>query len=127
MGVPAPEREQPATLPAELTSFVGRRGERAEIRRLLADHRLVTLTGFGGVGKTRLALRVAGELRRATRDGVAFVPLATQGNPELVAHCIADALGLQGRSTRAAAPALVEYLASRSMLLVFDNCEHLID
>ncbi|NKQ54217.1 LuxR family transcriptional regulator [Amycolatopsis sp. K13G38] len=127
MGEPAPEREHSATLPAELTSFVGRRNERAEIRRLLADARLVTLTGFGGVGKTRLALRVAQELRRAFTDGVWFVSLAGVNDPDWLPHAVSTALGLQGRSTRTAPGALVEYLRSRETLIVLDNCEHLID
>jgi serine/threonine-protein kinase PknK len=114
-------------LPIEVTSFVGRRAERQQIRVLLNDARLVTLTGFGGVGKTRLAVRVATDLRRAFPDGVAFVPLATQTDPELVAQSIVTALGIQGRSTRAVTSSLVEYLAGRTMLIVLDNCEHLID
>ncbi|MCW2856608.1 MAG: putative protein kinase/transcriptional regulator, LuxR family protein [Marmoricola sp.] len=114
-------------LPIEVTSFVGRRAERQQIRALLNDARLVTLTGFGGVGKTRLALRVAADLRRAFPDGVAFVSLATQNDPELVAQSIATALGLQGRSTVAVTSALVEYLSTRTILVVLDNCEHLVD
>lgn len=114
-------------LPIEVTSFVGRRAERQQIRVLLNDARLVTLTGFGGVGKTRLALRVATDLRRAFPDGVAFVSLATQADPDLVAQSIATALGLQGRTTVAVTSSLVEYLSTRTILLVLDNCEHLVD
>jgi hypothetical protein len=85
-------------LPAELTSFVGRRDELAEVRRLLAGSRLVTLTGLGGVGKTRLALRAAAELRRAFRDGVWLVQLDQLRDEALVAQVVAGALGLQDRA-----------------------------
>src|SRR5215831_2521767 len=114
-------------LPAELTSFVGRRGELAEVRRLLASSRLVTLTGVGGVGKTRLALRAAAELRRAFRDGVWLVRLDQLREEALVAEAVAGALGLQDRAGYAPAAALAEYLAGRQLLLVLDNCEHLVD
>jgi non-specific serine/threonine protein kinase len=114
-------------LPAELTSFVGRRGELAEVRRLLAASRLVTLTGVGGVGKTRLALRAAAGLRRAFRDGVWLVQLDQLRDEALVAQAIAGALGLQDRAGYAPAAALAEYLAGRQLLLVLDNCEHLVD
>jgi Holliday junction resolvasome RuvABC ATP-dependent DNA helicase subunit len=74
-------RDTPSSLPTELTEFVGRRHDRAEVRRLLSESRLVTLTGLGGVGKTRLALRVATELQRAVRDGAWFVPSASYRTP----------------------------------------------
>jgi non-specific serine/threonine protein kinase len=114
-------------LPAELTSFVGRRAELAEVKRLLAGSRLVTLTGIGGVGKTRLALRAAAELRRAFRDGVWLVQLDQVRDPALVAQAVAGALGLQERAGYAPAEALADYLAGRQLLLVLDNCEHLVD
>jgi len=114
-------------LPAELTSFVGRRGELAEVRRLLAGSRLVTLTGIGGVGKTRLALRAAAGLRRAFRDGVWLVQLDQLRDQALVAQAVAVALGLQDRAGYAPAASLAEYLAGRQLLLVLDNCEHLVD
>jgi predicted ATPase/DNA-binding CsgD family transcriptional regulator len=114
-------------LPAELTSFVGRRSELAEVKRLLAGSRLVTLTGIGGVGKTRLALRAAAELRRAFRDGVWLVQLDQIRDQELVAQAVAAALGLQDRAGYAPATALAEYLAGRQLLLVLDSCEHLMD
>lgn len=114
-------------LPAELTSFVGRRAERAELKSLLADSRLVTLTGFGGVGKTRLALRIAGELRRAFADGITFVSLGEVNDPDWLPHAVASALGIEGRSTRTAPGSLVEYLDSRELLLIMDNCEHVVD
>src|SRR6516225_9643420 len=120
-------RHGAGNLPAELTSFVGRRGELAEVRRLLAGSRLVTLTGVGGVGKTRLAVRAAAGLRRAFRDGVWLVQLDQLRDPALVAQAVAGALGLQDRAGYAPAAALAEYLAGRQLLLVLDNCEHLVD
>jgi predicted ATPase/DNA-binding NarL/FixJ family response regulator len=122
----AAARRGVGNLPAELTSFVGRRGEVAEVRRLLAESRLVTLTGVGGVGKTRLALRAAARLRRAFRDGVWLVQLDQLREGALVAQAIAGALGLHGR---AGAPeeALADYVADRQLLLVLDNCEQLVD
>ncbi|MBB5152885.1 ATP-binding protein [Saccharopolyspora phatthalungensis] len=115
------------SLPAELTSFVGRRVERAEIRRLLSRARLVTLTGFGGVGKTRLALRAATELRRAFPDGVWFADLSTLSDPVLVPDTVASALKLHPQSPRGAIGVLTEFLAPRHALLVLDSCEHLLD
>jgi len=120
-------RRGAGNLPAELTSFVGRRNEMAEVRRLLADSRLVTLTGVGGVGKTRLALRAATELRRAFRDGVWLVQLDQLRDQALVAQAVAGALGLQDRAGYAPAATLADYLAGRQLLLVLDNCEHLVD
>ena len=114
-------------LPAELTSFVGRRSELAEVKRLLASSRLVTLTGTGGVGKTRLALRAAAEMRRAFRDGVWLVQLDQVRDQALVAQAVAGALRLQDRAGRASAATLADYLAERQPLLVLDNCEHLVE
>src|SRR5499427_7644396 len=123
----APVQHGAGNLPAELTSFVGRRDELAEVRRLLADSRLVTLTGVGGVGKTRLALRAAAGLRRAFRDGVWLVQLDQVRDEALVAQAVAVALGLQDRAGYAPAAGLAEYLAGRQLLLVLDNCEHVVD
>jgi non-specific serine/threonine protein kinase len=123
----AAEARVTGNLPAELTSFVGRRGELAEIRRLLAGSRLVTLTGVGGVGKTRLALRAAAGLRRAFRGGVWLVRLDQLRDQALVAQAVAGTLGLHDRAGYAPAAALAEYLAGRQLLLVLDNCEHLVD
>src|SRR5215475_751479 len=123
----APGTRVTGNLPAELASFVGRRGELAAVRRLLAGSRLVTLTGVGGVGKTRLALRAAAELRRAFRDGVWLVRLDQLREEALVAQAVAGALGLQDRAGYAPAAALAEYLSGRQLLLVLDNCEHLVD
>src|SRR5215831_12952593 len=123
----APEARVTGNLPAELTSFVGRRDELAEVKRLLAESRLVTLTGIGGVGKTRLALRAAAGLRRAFRDGVWLVQLDQLRDEALVAQAIAGVLGLQDRAGYAPAETLADYLAGRQLLLVLDNCEHLVD
>ena len=123
----APGRRVVGNLPAELTSFVGRRGEVAEVRRLLSGSRLVTLTGVGGVGKTRLALRAAAGLRRAFGDGVWLVQLDQLRDEALVAQAVAGALGLHARAGFSPEAALAEYVADRQLLLVLDNCEHLVD
>jgi predicted ATPase/DNA-binding CsgD family transcriptional regulator len=123
----APGGHGAGNLPAELTSFVGRRDEVAEVRRLLAGSHLVTLTGVGGVGKTRLALRAAAGLARAFPDGVWLVRLDQLHDEALVAQAVAGTLGLQDRAGYSPAASLAEYLAHRRLLLVLDNCEHLID
>ncbi|MFH9824538.1 ATP-binding protein [Streptomyces bobili] len=124
MGGSAPGRD--GHLPVETTSFVDRRGELAEGRELLAGARLVTLTGPGGVGKTRLAGRIASRVARAFPDGVRFVHLSGLRDPELVPLAVADALGLHDHSARPALDTLVERLQDRRLLLVVDNCEHLL-
>lgn len=112
-------------LPADLTSFIGRRREIAEIKRLLSASRLVTLTGVGGAGKTRLSLRTAADLQRAFADGVWLVELAALEDQALLTQTIASTLGIHDRTARWPAPALAEYLADKRLLLVLDNCEHL--
>src|SRR5215475_4618778 len=123
----AAARRAAGNLPAELTSFVGRRGELAEVRRLLAGSRLVTLTGVGGVGKTRLALRAAAGLARVFPGGEWLIRLDQLRDQALVAQAVAGTLGLQDRAGYAPAASLAEYLAERQLLLVLDNCEHLVD
>ncbi|NIK60439.1 ATP-binding protein [Kribbella shirazensis] len=113
-------------LPAELTSFVGRRRELADTRRLLSSSRLLTLTGAGGVGKTRLALRMAGEVRRTFSDGVWFAELAALRDPALLGHTLAGALELSQVSADPTAD-LAEYLEDKHLLLVMDNCEQLAE
>ena len=113
-------------LPAELTSFVGRRRELADARRLLSSSRLLTLTGVGGVGKTRLALRMTAELRRTFPDGVWFVELAALRDPGLLAHTLANALELRDVSAEPAAD-LADYLEDKHLLLVLDNCEQITE
>jgi len=120
-------REPSGNLPVEVTSFVGRRQEIAEVKRLLARSRLVTLTGVGGVGKTRLAVRVAGQLRRAFPDGVWLVSLADLSDPALLTATVATVLGVQDYSAQGLMAAVCEFLRGRHLLLVMDNCEHLVD
>lgn len=104
---------------------MGRRSEAGAVRQLLSADRLVTLTGVGGVGKTRLALRVAHDLRRAFPDGVCLVELASLKDPDLLPHTVIDALGIREQSANAAS-VLADYLRSRHTLLVLDNCEHML-
>ncbi|WP_158891448.1 LuxR C-terminal-related transcriptional regulator [Amycolatopsis anabasis] len=109
------------------SSYVGRRGEARRLRTLLAQARLVTLTGVGGVGKTRLALRVAEEISDRFADGVCLVELAELDDPALLADLVADRLGLRDQLARhTAEDAVTEYLRPRQVLLVLDNCEHLV-
>ncbi len=113
-------------LPAEVTNFVGRRHELAEARRLLSSSRLLTLTGPGGVGKTRLALRLADQVRRAFADGVYLVELDMLDDPKLLAPTVATRLALRDASDDPVAT-LAEYLEDKRLLIVLDNCEHLVD
>jgi non-specific serine/threonine protein kinase len=117
----------PDTVPADLTSFVGRRHDIAAVRQLFAVARLVTLTGIGGTGKTRLALRVARDVRRAFAEGVCLVELAPLADAALLPHAVIGALGIPEQSARAPMTVLRDYLRQRRMLLVLDNCEHLVD
>ncbi len=114
-------------LPRQLTSFVGRERERADIARLLRRARLVTLTGPGGCGKTRLALEAAADALADLPDGAWFVDLASLSDPALVAQAAALAVGVPIPASRSAQEALVAHLATREALMVLDNCEHLID
>ncbi|HWE90832.1 MAG TPA: LuxR C-terminal-related transcriptional regulator [Pseudonocardiaceae bacterium] len=109
-----------------MTSYVGRRQEGAEVRRLLSAARLVTLTGPGGVGKTRLATRVARDIARAFPDGVAFVELAQSRDGALLPNLVADRLGLHDQSSRSVTDHVLDHLRDRATLLVLDNCEHLV-
>jgi predicted ATPase/DNA-binding CsgD family transcriptional regulator len=114
-------------LPAEVTSFVGRRRELADAKRALSKSRLVTLTGVGGVGKTRVAERVARDRRRAYPHGVWLVELAELPDPALLTQTVLTELGVRGPSSGDGLEALIDSLSSRHLLLVLDNCEHLID
>src|SRR5947207_5290240 len=127
--IEAPEAPVGAPPPAQLTSFIGRERETAAVQELLQSTRLLTLTGAGGSGKTRLALEVASRLGAGGRypDGIAWVELAPLANPELVPHHVADALGVRRDGIRAAGDALLEALRDWEALLVLDNCEHLVD
>ena len=126
---PAPRspKRPPHNLPSELYSFVGREKERAEVRRLLEDARLLTLTGAGGCGKTRLALAAADELVDTFEDGVWLVALAPLADPSLVPQAVASTLGLREQTGRSLTRTLSDSLASKRVLLVLDNCEHLIE
>ncbi|KUL31864.1 hypothetical protein ADL12_24605 [Streptomyces regalis] len=106
---------------------MGRRQETAQIRRLLGIRRLVTLTGMGGVGKTRLALEVAAASREAFADGVWLVGLAPVSDPSAVATTAAGALRVPDLGALPYMDQLTGYLAGRRALLVLDNCEHLVD
>ena len=116
----------PNNLPLALTSFVGREEEVAEIAQLVGTTRLLTLVGTGGVGKTRAALQVAAELLDGSGDGVWFVDLAPIRDPALVAHEVVLALGLTVPPDKTALQIILEYLKPRRLLLVVDNCEHLV-
>jgi predicted ATPase/DNA-binding SARP family transcriptional activator/DNA-binding CsgD family transcriptional regulator len=114
-------------LPAQRTSFVGRERELVEAKRALAMTRLLTLTGAGGSGKTRLALEVARDLVGAYPDGVWLVELAPLLEGALVPQALATALGVQEQPERSLTHTLVDYLRKKNLLLVLDNCEHLLD
>ncbi|WP_328842704.1 ATP-binding protein [Streptomyces sp. NBC_00258] len=117
----------PGNLPASFTTFVGRRREAAEARRLLGTGRLVTLTGAGGIGKTRLALEVATASRKAFPDGVWLVDLSPVNDPAEVPGATAAVLRVPDRGERTALQQLAGYLTRHQALIVLDNCEHLID
>jgi len=121
--------EIPNNLPIQLTSFIGREKEIAELKRELKGHHIVTLTGSGGTGKTRLCLQVAAEVIDSFPDGVWLLELAPITDPALVPYALANLLGL--RESAAANHTIAElvssYFHSRTALVVFDNCEHLID
>ena len=118
---------QRSNLPALLTSFVGRERELVEIKRLLPGKRLLTLVGVGGIGKTRLALQVAAEVMDAYRDGVWVVELGSITDRFLVPTTVAQVLGVQERMGTPLTQTLCNYLKSRQLLLILDNCEHLLD
>ncbi|GIJ62312.1 ATP-binding protein [Virgisporangium aurantiacum] len=114
-------------LPVAVTPFVGRAAERASLAAALAEQRLVTATGPGGVGKTRLALSVAGDLAPGRRDGAWFVDLVHVADPAQVTAAVAEAVGVPEQRTMSVDRALVASLADRDALLVLDNCEHVLD
>jgi predicted ATPase len=126
--------EHPNNLPVELSSFVGREHELHDIVKRLSDTRLLTLTGVGGSGKTRLALQAAAESVAEYSRGAWFVELAPVGDPDLIVHAIGDALRLSGGADkdpgvgqeRPPLDLLIDHLRDRELLLLLDNCEHLI-
>ncbi|MEO5744148.1 MAG: BTAD domain-containing putative transcriptional regulator [Terracoccus sp.] len=135
-GAPAGQRARPGTptttpafvghLPHPLTSFVGRERELADVERLTSHARLLTLTGAGGSGKTRLAIEAARHVRSRYPDGVWFVDLAVVGESAQVVDAVAEALGLDSDFAPDRARALVDQLREQRLLVVLDNCEHLL-
>jgi predicted ATPase len=117
---------RPGNLPAEATSFVGRRRELGEVKQKLAGARLVTLVGPGGVGKTRLAVRAATDVARRFRGGAWLVELAEIHDPGLVGHTVLAALDLRDQTTAEPLTLVLSYLRDKQLLLVVDNCEHLL-
>ena len=113
-------------LPAQVSSFIGREGELAAVHALIGGSRLVTLTGAGGAGKTRLGLQAAAGLADGAGDGVWFADLAPLRDPDLVAVTVADVLGVRQEPGRPVLDTLVEAVGGRSLLVLLDNCEHLI-
>jgi predicted ATPase/class 3 adenylate cyclase len=113
-------------LPPELTSFVGREAELAELAGLMDGHRLVTLIGVGGTGKTRLMRQLAAELLGRRADGVWLVELAPVAVPELIVREVARALGVADEPGRPVLETVVDFLRSKSLVLLLDNCEHVI-
>jgi predicted ATPase/DNA-binding CsgD family transcriptional regulator len=118
---------RPGNLPVEATSFVGRRRELAELRSKLAAARLVTLVGPGGVGKSRLAIRTATDLARGFKGGAWLVELAEVRDPALVANAALAAFDLRDQAAIEPTSLLVSYLRDKELLLVVDNCEHLLE
>jgi len=118
--------QRPGNLPAEPTSFIGRRRELAETRKKLASAYLVSLVGPGGVGKSRLGLRVATDLGRGFKDGSWLVELAEIGDPDLVVYAVLEALDLRDQAAAEPSALLLDYLRDKKLLLLVDNCEHLL-
>ncbi|HXD08595.1 MAG TPA: adenylate/guanylate cyclase domain-containing protein [Anaerolineales bacterium] len=116
----------PNNLPVQLTSFVGRENEIAELKQELEAHHLVTLTGSGGTGKTRLSLQVAADLLDYFDHGVWFIELAPLIDPDLIPQTILSAIGISEQQNKTPLEILKEYLREKKSLLVLDNCEHLV-
>ncbi|WP_077081907.1 helix-turn-helix transcriptional regulator [Mycobacterium numidiamassiliense] len=114
-------------IPVQLSSFVGRSADLTQVGELLAGNRLVTLTGAGGVGKTRLATQVAGQLAGEFADGAWYVDLAPITDPAVVPTAVARAFGLPDQPGRSTTDTIARFVADRQMLVVLDNCEHLLD
>ncbi|MEJ7668432.1 MAG: tetratricopeptide repeat protein [Casimicrobiaceae bacterium] len=116
----------PNNLPQQLTSFIGREHDLTEVKKLLRTTRLLTLLGVGGLGKTRLSLQVAADVMDRYPDGVWFVELAALRDERLVAQAVASVLGVKEEAGRPVVEALVKYVKDRQLLLILDNCEHLV-
>jgi predicted ATPase/class 3 adenylate cyclase len=117
----------PNDLPIQLTSFIGREKEIGEAKRLLTTTRLLTLTGSGGTGKTRLSLQVAADVLDAYKDGAWFIELAPLSDPALVPSTVASVLGVREEPGRPVIETLLDYVRAKRLLLILDNCEHLIE
>ena len=117
----------PNNLPTQLTTFIGREKEIAELKQELDENRLITLTGSGGTGKTRLSLQVAADLLEKFEHGVWFVELAPLTDPELIPQTILSTIGISEQQGKTPIEILKEYLLEKSTLIVLDNCEHLIE
>jgi len=124
---PASESRPHTNLPALLTSFIGREKELADVIQLLEKHRLVTLVGPGGVGKTRLSLKVGERKLSECTDGVWLVELAALNNPELIPQTITSVFGINFTSNLTVTEALINYLHAKTAVLILDNCEHMLD
>ncbi|NDV08803.1 protein kinase [Rhodococcus sp. IEGM 248] len=123
----SPSHHEGGNLPLELSSFVGRRHELTEAKNLLASSRLLTLVGMGGVGKTRLALRLATSIRREFADGAWLVELDEVRTPSRLIDVVAATLGVRDQTDRSLYEILLDFLSSRELLLILDNCEQVID
>lgn len=117
----------PGNLPLQVTSFIGRSRELDQVADALSEARVVTLTGVGGVGKTRLALQVAADVLPRFREGAWLLELAAVRDPDAVVDAFAAVFGVTARSGRSLTESLVEFLGTKQILLVLDNCEHLLD
>ena len=117
----------PGTLPLQATGLVGRQAEIAQVSAALMESRLVTVVGTGGVGKTRVAVRVAAQTTGRYPDGVHLVELSAVRDPELLASTVAASLGLPAEDARPQLAAVLDYLRERALLLILDTCEHLVD
>jgi predicted ATPase/DNA-binding CsgD family transcriptional regulator len=122
-----PAQRRPGELPVEITGFVGRQRELAELARLLENARLVTVTGPGGVGKTRVALRAAAQLAGQFSHGVCLAELSSLRDAELLPNTVASCLGLAEAAGRSQLDTVIDYLRDRKLLLILDTCEHLVD
>ncbi len=128
---PAAKTAEPSkpknNLPASLTTFIGREQEQKEIIELIAQHRLVTLTGSGGIGKTRISLSVGKHILDEYANGVWFIELAALSDPALVPQTVASVLGLGAQADVPHTQVLINFLRAKTTLLILDNCEHLLD